>query len=142
MEITQGGGIRPPPPAVLDSKKPGLFRVNLEKYNLLLTPPAEIARETYGSVMHHLLSPLFHPIVQNFRKTDSFASEHSSHGKPNNIGFSLKGYILITVYTFGVSKQHSRVGTDRARPTQVFHCLGVVGTLMTVGVYDLEMRTK
>ena len=30
-EITQGGGIRPPPspPAVLDSKKPGLFRVNI-----------------------------------------------------------------------------------------------------------------
>ena len=50
----------------------------------------------------------FHPIVQNFRKNDSFASEHSSLGKPNNIGFSLKGYILITVYNnFGVSEQHT-----------------------------------
>ena len=113
--------------------------LNLEKCNLLLTPPAEIAWETYGSVMHHLLSPLFHPSVQNFRKTDSFASEHSSLGKPNNIGFSLKGYILITVYNFGVSEQHSRVGKDRARPTQVFHCLGVVRMFMAMGVYDLEM---
>ena len=33
--------------------------LNLEKCSLLLTPPAEIARETHGSVMHHLLSPLF-----------------------------------------------------------------------------------
>ena len=49
----------------------------------------------------------FHPIVQKFRKNDSFASEHSSLGKPNNIGFSLKGYILITVYNFGVPEQHT-----------------------------------
>ena len=69
-------------------------------------------------------------------------SENSSLGKPNNVGFSLKGYILTTVYNFGVSEHHSRVGKHRARPTQVFHCLGVVGTLMTVGVYDLEMQTK
>ena len=61
----------------------------------------------------------FHPIVQNFRKNDSFASEHSSLSKPNNIGFFLKGYILITVYNFGVPEQHTvELGKDRARPTQ------------------------
>ena len=49
----------------------------------------------------------FHPIVQNFRKNDSFASQHSSLGKPNNIGFSVKGYIITTVYNFGVSEQHT-----------------------------------
>ena len=49
----------------------------------------------------------FHPIVQKFRKNDSFASEHSSLGKPNNIGFSFKkGCKFITVYNFGVSEQH------------------------------------
>ena len=48
----------------------------------------------------------FHPVVQNFQKNDSFASEHSSLRKPNNISFSLKGYILISVQ-FGVSEQHA-----------------------------------
>ena len=37
-----------------------------------------------------------------------------------------------------VRAAHSRVGKDRARPTQVFHLLGVVRTLMTMGVYDLR----
>ena len=81
--------------------------LNLEKCNLFLTPPAEIARETYGSVIHHLLSPLFHPIVQNFRKNDSFASEHSSLGKPNNIGFSLNGYIYLSQCTLSVSPSNT-----------------------------------
>ena len=97
--------------------------LNLEKCSLLLTPPAEIARETYGSVMHHLLSPLFssfHHIVQNFRKNDSFASEHSSLGKPNNTGFSLKRiYTYHSVQFRCVRAAHRRVGKDRARPTQV-----------------------
>ena len=66
----------------------------------------------------------FHPIVQNFRKNDSFASEHSRLSKPNNSGFSFKIYtyiyIFITVYNFGVSEQHTvELGEDRAIPTQV-----------------------
>ena len=42
--------------------------LNMEKCSLLLTPPAEIARETYGSVMHHLLSPLFSSYRTKFSK--------------------------------------------------------------------------
>ena len=62
----------------------------------------------------------FHPIVQNFRKNDSFANEHSSLGKPNNIGFSLKRiYTYHSVQFRCVRAAHSRVGEDRARPTQV-----------------------
>ena len=43
--------------------------LNLEKCSLLLTPPAEIARETYGSVMQHLLSPLFSSYRTKFEVT-------------------------------------------------------------------------
>ena len=69
----------------------------------------------------------------------TLASEHSSLGKPNNIGFSLKRiYTYHSVQFRCVRAAHSRVGKDHARPNQVFHCLGVVSTLMTVGVYDLR----
>ena len=81
----------------------------------------------------------FHPIVQNFRKNDCFASEHSSLGKPKNIGFSLKRiYTYHSVQFRCVRAAHSRVEKDRARPTQVLIASELVRTLMTVGVYDLR----
>ena len=62
----------------------------------------------------------FHPIVQNFRKNDSFASEHSSLGKLNNIGFCLKRIYTYHSVQFRCARAaYSRVGKDRARPTQV-----------------------
>ena len=42
--------------------------LNLEKCSLLLTPPVEIARETHGSVMHHLLSLVFSSYRTKFSK--------------------------------------------------------------------------
>ena len=96
--------------------------LNLEKCSLLLTPPAEIARETYGSVMHHLLSPF--AIVQKFRKNDSFANELSSLGKPNNIGFSFKRIHTYNSVQFRCARAaYNRVGKDRARPTQMLIAL-------------------
>ena len=62
----------------------------------------------------------FHPIVQNFRKNDSFASEHSSLDKPNNIGFSLKRINAYHSVQFWCARAaYSGVGKDRARPTQL-----------------------
>ena len=60
----------------------------------------------YGSVMHHLLSPLFHPIGQKFQKNDSFASEHLNLAKQHWFFFKKDTY-LITVYNFGVPEQHT-----------------------------------
>ena len=50
----------------------------------------------------------------------TLASEHSSLGKPNNIGFSLRRiYTNHSVQFRCVRAAYSRVGEDRARPTQV-----------------------
>ena len=60
----------------------------------------------YGSVMHHSLSPLFHPIVQKFRKNDSFASEHSNLAKKHWFFFKKDTY-LSQCTIFGVPEQHT-----------------------------------
>ena len=74
----------------------------------------------------------------------------------NNIDFSSEGYVLITVKNSTqfqcVWAAHDGVGKDRARPTEVFHCVRPIAghtlikqvgrTLMAIGVYDLGIRTK
>ena len=46
-KLHRGGGIRPPPPAVLDSKRPGLFRVK-EKY----TEKKRKYKNAYNRLLH------------------------------------------------------------------------------------------
>ena len=86
--------------------------LNLEKCSLLLTTLAEIARETYGSVMHHLLSPLFSSYRTNLGKNDSFASEHSTclkHWQAKQHWFFFKKDIYLSQCTIsvGVPEQHT-----------------------------------
>ena len=45
----QGGGKHPPPPAMLDQKKPGRIRVKLKESNRDLFPPMRLASWSLGT---------------------------------------------------------------------------------------------
>ena len=96
--------------------------LNLEKCSLLLTPPAQIARETYAAMVL-LCTICFHLyFILSYKSFErmTFASEHSSLGKPNNIGFSLKRiHTYHSVQLRCARAAYSRLGKDRARPTQM-----------------------
>ena len=48
-KLHRGGGIRPLPPAVLDSKKPGLFRVKMMLISILETAKRKLTEKLFSS---------------------------------------------------------------------------------------------
>ena len=57
-KLHRGGGIRPPPPAVLDSKKPGLFRVKYDVNNAIVQDIEKIKVQYFKSLLFVLFEIL------------------------------------------------------------------------------------
>ena len=95
--------------------------LNLEKCSLLLTPPAEIARETYAAMVM-LCTICFHLyFILSYKSFERMTLlPVSTQTLPNNIGFSLKRIHTYHSVQFRCARAaYSRLGKDRARPTQM-----------------------